>query len=893
MGRLQTALKGVTTTSVYEDGDMYSLVNLRRKGGSLHPVLPYMPVGSIPAGFDQIYVHRNSGWERWTGFFASQEDPVLTQVAWFEAGGEVVEWITTNLPDRINSVEQSGNLLVYTSDRTQYYALFVNGHYKWYGEFPALPAVMFDCYEEFSSDFDGTDDGRVSVIELFMETDSVYEKESKLKNMTDTIKSIVNMGIRYVDSLYMGDADIKDSSYDFNGLFHDAFFVRYALRLYDNSYINYSPPILLMSSSNILDLLQMNLVTYPKMDSIMRIFLNGMYITGFMPGMKYDFGVLQEYGDLIKSVDIFISPYVGISNVDNLHIAMEEIKLVPNLEYRIRCVSEINDVMMQRARDMSSFYLLKSISIGEDSGGSYVPLIAKSDLETISSVRNLVQRPQLEESVFIHREGAKKTFAYNGRLHMADITTVFFGGWPANFFLWATNEGAYRYNGLSRAFVFSPGDGIVIETEINAGGVNGKVYAEQIAEQRTFGMGSAMWSYPDSRAKRATFYMVRSGKWYRLRTLELKEHEFLNVSYYLSDKLGPIEFSVDSPEEVTPVDTGEDFTITSEGEMRVSDVNNPLVYDIRNNLSFFGGRIMNMSTALMNISNDNYGQYPLYVFTGAGVYTLRVGEGNIPYSTVSQPVYAEAPLLDVVCPTPLGVVFVSMRGLMFINGTRLDYLSGQVEERPAVLRLPDIGEAGKILYDAGMSEGFREYMKGITSLTYGSYYNEIVIADTSKPYGWILDMESGAMFRTTNRAGKPVRNVFPASYNFHGSAIFDINSGAGEADVVMITRPLRYDIPDVKKMERIVLRGLFYGLKRMGEYEPLTGLLYSNDSRTFLFARGLYIKEGDRRDLDLGMFFRQQFREYIFVFAGRVSEGTKIEILESEVTKSYDNTKMR
>jgi hypothetical protein len=918
MGRLQTGLRGVTTTSNYDDGDMYSLVNLRLKGGALQPILPYGDVGSMPARFDDVYVHRNADWEHWIGVFVSRSEPVLTQVAWFEVGGDVVEWIAENLPDKINSVEQSGNLLVFTSDRSQYYALFIDGHYRWYGELPDLPVVEFGCYDEFSEDLDG-DDYKTRYVE-FKEDILIDEKLSRLKTWETDIKARINTGIKRVDYLYTNNASVNDNTYDFNGLFHDAFFVRYTFRLYDDSYISYSPPVLLMPGSNILDLLTVSLavefmgeVLYEKgllagaiknalYDMAFRTRLTGLKVAGFMPGMKYDFSALRQYKDLIKSVDIFISPYVGISNVDNIDIILENLTLKPAelVEWRGRYISSITSEMERRVRDMSSFYLIKSIPVGEDSGGVYIPLLAKDDDETLSAIRNLVHQPQLEESTFIHMEGAKKTFSYNGRLHMADITTTFFNGFTPPFFRVGTNEGWGAYNGVKGGFILAPDQIIITETKIQAGSSIGYVYnvfQNTGTESLQFGMCSAMISYPDIRAKQMTFYLTHpsiSNYWHRMKTIELKEHDFLNIAYYLQEGLRPIGISgAGVMMEVPAVDTGVDFIVRAENEMRVSDVNNPLVYNNKNSLVFGSGRVMNMSNVLMNVSNDNYGQYPLYVFTAGGVYTLSVSEGDIPYSSVLQPVYAEAPLSDIVCPTSLGVVFVSRRGLMFINGTRLDYLTGGVEERPEELRLPEVAGSTEVLYDSGMSEMFTEYIKGVTSLTYNSYYNEIIVADDTKPYGWILDLDSGAMCRTTNRAGRQVRNAFPASYNFYDTVVFDINKEAGGADVRMITRPLRYGTPDVKRMERIILRGVFYGLGRTGDYEPLTGLLYSNDSRFFLMSRGLKIKEGNRRDLDLGMFFGQQFRGYVFFFAGRVLEGTKIEFLESEVEKVYNNTKMR
>jgi hypothetical protein len=67
MKRVQTGLKGITTASTYEDGDMYSLVNLRRKGGVLHPVAPHAAEQELCDTYDLYFIHKNEDWAHWIG----------------------------------------------------------------------------------------------------------------------------------------------------------------------------------------------------------------------------------------------------------------------------------------------------------------------------------------------------------------------------------------------------------------------------------------------------------------------------------------------------------------------------------------------------------------------------------------------------------------------------------------------------------------------------------------------------------------------------------------------------------------------------------------------------------------------------------------------------------
>jgi hypothetical protein len=397
-----------------------------------------------------------------------------------------------------------------------------------------------------------------------------------------------------------------------------------------------------------------------------------------------------------------------------------------------------------------------------------------------------------------------------------------------------------------------------------------------------------MLSYPDASATRMTFYHVEraTGKWYKLTSLDLKEHDFLNLSYYLDADFAPLWLRPRGGEEVAPLNIETTYGYRSKNELYVSEVNNPLVFPDVNRITTGNGRIMNMSTNVMNAGEENYGQFPLYVFSEGGVYTLRTGEGNIPYGSVSQPAYADAPVSDVVCATPLGVVFAVRRGLAFINGENIRLLTPSLEETPEGLHLEESAGITDGLYAYGR-ESFTEYIKKITSITYNNRYNEIIVSDSARDFSWSLPLDNLCVFQTTNRQGKAVKNAFPESYNFLNGEVFDIQTGEGSADVCMITRALRFGTGDIKKLERMILRGLIYGVNDRlysgSKYPPFTGIQYSNDGRNFLFSRGLNLKKQNFNGIDTGMLARQQFREYVLLFAARVDGRTKIRYLDAEV----------
>ena len=153
MKRIPTELKGVSTVSTYEDGAMYSLVNLRRKGGVLHPVAPHAVEMSMCGEYDIYFIHRSEGWEHFIliengiedrpepklktengGFPGENSDPELkvesfSDVYWSvdpSDCGDVRE-LKFGVPGVVNSVEQNGNMLIFITDDAMYYALWRGG----------------------------------------------------------------------------------------------------------------------------------------------------------------------------------------------------------------------------------------------------------------------------------------------------------------------------------------------------------------------------------------------------------------------------------------------------------------------------------------------------------------------------------------------------------------------------------------------------------------------------------------------------------------------------------------------------------------------------------------------------------------------------------------------
>ncbi|MDR2917840.1 MAG: hypothetical protein LBV72_00535 [Tannerella sp.] len=918
MKRAQTELKGITTTSIYEDGDMYSLVNLRRKGGALHPVAPHVAERELCSEYDIYFIHKNEDWEHWIGVINDTENnssDVFWNINVLDCG-EVKE-LKLDIEGVINSVEQNGNMLIFITDDTIYYALFRNGDYVWYGELPDLIPIEWNCYEEreiYTNATSGELRRGISYSDYF---EGAINSELTLEQFTENTQAVINGARGWLTSDYLGSSSYNKNSGEFGGIFFDSFFIRYAYRLYDDTNVKLSPPILVMPASDILDLLRVNIKYGTGKIYSVGIFgrtkLTGTYVSidnfdssksllfqkGFIPGMKYDLSSLSAYEGLIKGIDIFISPYVGISTIDNINtrLIVEDDGASDYVGKEIRLIEAFPGDMMKNVTEMASFYLVKSIDLGETTGGNYTPFPEKTDSDTIKNIVNLVHKRQLEDDTrSAHKIGAKKSYTYNRRLHLADIKTTYFNGFIRPFFGWDKSSPDWTYNGFP-AYVIGhqpdipAGTEVIIEVDIERGSSQGKVYSSYVLTEDLNLVHSAMISYPDIDAKKMVFYLkYQSGVIERVGSFDLIEHEFLNIAYFINDDLRPIYLHFG--DQVQDIGLPGGFSYKSPNELQVSETNNPLRMTNDNILTVGNGRILALGSNVMNVANWNYGTYPLYVFTTEGVYSLKVGDGDIAYSVIIQPASLEAPVSDVICQTPAGVIFAIARGLCIINGTRVDFLSRAIEEAPVKLNFQTSPETNGVWLNYGV-ESFMAYLKGLTGMLYNNYKNELVVMNNSKDYNWILAFDDMSFYTTTEKIEHVVQNSFPDLKVVAGTNLLDFSKEEGDAHISFTTRPLLYGTQDVKMMERILIRATIYGIKKASDKNPIVITHYSNDGRNFIASKGLLIKEGNHKDVDTGMYGRTKFRQYTFSLAGICGQDTIIEFLESEIAKEYENTKMR
>jgi len=954
MQRITTPINGITTTSTYQDGDCYSLVNLRPKNGALHPVPPRKTIARLSYKYDIVFVHKNNDYENWIGIINNgdsagvytdilqtvscgvtgvvniiagdkytapngavfiikeiditngsgkirlqpDEDSTVWEIP--EANGSlsleegtgqsVISYtgllaedhkiIQTDIPGNITAVEQIGNTLSLITPDTIYYILYESGKYKFLGILPDLPVVNFKTDMPIDTENSNNPDNPNCYKEFKTYYWEVFGRDHYIipTAFIEATKAV----------LYRA----RDKAHEENGsYFFDAFFIRYAFRLYDGSLTKHSPPILVMPPE---DITKMMFTKYRFYEG----HLNGKdnlgdhyaYIKAFLVKMWYNLKGMENWNEIIQSVDFFVSPYMSISTPENIrtNINTEETK---EKFQEAWIIEKLTSAHLAAVKDNSTFYYAGKIELGDEVYKDYAVTFPEESLDP-KFMDNLVHREAMTDDNFSHHlYGASLSYVYNNRLHIANTKTTFFKGFNMGFFQWYNACNAVEPpQGLI--------DGMVAEVEIQTGTHTGKVYSayDNDPKCRQF-FASSFISYPDTRAKKITIYEVKESIWTQVRSLSLTPHPFLNLAYYVDKDLKPIIGDYNLPPLSEIPESNLIISLSEPNKIKVSELNNPIVFPNLNTYQVSNGKVLALASNIMNVSDWNYGQYPLYVFTSEGIWTLNVGEGEVVYSNLSSPTYYEAPSTDKIASTPYGVLFTTKRGLCIINGQQVDFISPQLEQEPKQLVLELPANSSRLIQNINPIP-FSVFIKNLDKILYNPNENEVILSAFNSGFNYVLNMSSMLFYQSTESFDLDVKNIYPDFQVSKGNLLKDyskaeiiINGNKKEpvaADVSFIFRPLLFGSPDHKKLERMILRSTLYNKDKL-----VFMAQSSDDGLNFSCTKGAILKAGNYKDLDTGLIVRNKFRHYLYIFGGTLDMESRINMLESVVANEYQNEKMR
>ena len=273
--------------------------------------------------------------------------------------------------------------------------------------------------------------------------------------------------------------------------------------------------------------------------------------------------------------------------------------------------------------------------------------------------------------------------------------------------------------------------------------------------------------------------------------------------------------------------------------LQLTETDNPFVLPSAANYAFGekDNEILAISSNSGLTTDRNFGTYPLYVFTTDGIYTMAVGSGDVAYSNIVQ-LNTTQIINKNVLNTPLGVMFLSKRGLCIINGRQIQCISDLVKGNPTITSDGNLNKLTNIAQKKFNPATFRmendlttilqtdaltpvsdDFLAEIkdSQLYYDEVHNEVCIVVKDK-YTYVFNLSLNVFYKRSDYFqvdGKVLstsqttvtQGLIVLTQNKINLFSFDEEFSEDEdicKSVAIITKPFLLDTRHLKNIERII-----------------------------------------------------------------------------------------
>lgn len=602
------------------------------------------------------------------------------------------------------------------------------------------------------------------------------------------------------------------------------FFVRYALKLYDGSYVNASTPILMLPNSGYAPMMQFGEDT--PADATYKAF-----IATLQYAVKTD--IQEVWKDVVSSVDIFISsplyPYDGgaeydetksyfsfiakeknstgsydlvkdanfgigkcsvANNNDNYYKhnivdvsnkVFKDMGTSDDSEYSIKFVKVAEEKLQEKIEHVNTFYLISSINF-EDFTTNEIYNDVKIEKNTLV---NIEQNKTLKDGFY-----ADKTFfdahveTYNNRLHLYNYKYQL----PAPTDIWLQNSHVYIDNDLNyrlkSIYVF-------IQTQ------DGEKLVKYEYENEPCLTNAFFFAYPDRRATKAFFVYINNENGQKKAIVRLlTKHKILNMAYYITPDINEglfhlsydIDFSEDNYKNYT------DY-IQSTNTILQSYANMPFAFvDAASSIPC--NKLIAIKPQCVALSQGQYGEFPLMAFTDNGIWALSINSEGL--YVAKQSAGRDVLISDeAILQLDKAITFITDRGVCLMSGSNTQYISDAIYENNT--SLTDI-------------EQFKTFITHC-KMFYDYAHNRIVFYDKSLNYAYAYYINHNSWCVIDIDIEKALLS-FPSALAISSDKTkvlnFSTENTTNQTDFKLITRPLKMKAPNIfKTLYLIIQRGYF------------------------------------------------------------------------------------
>lgn len=827
--------KGMTNVPsdlLSDDSELLESDGFIFKDGEMKPIQKPVKIkalgGELGAGSTIMYVHKMADYKCIITKLEHTDSIICYKMNGDQIDINSGQSFSIGAPSDIKSV---GNTLVCATEKGIHYLLYKGGKYVDLGTELPKPKVEFytdGTVDNWQKDQDDLKkDSFMCNIKSFVDENNRYAYYEPFIGGNVEAYELHSTGLGadpdyYLPELYIAHTVKQDKETDFKNAvvghveqminwvkdknkFAFPFFVRFALKMFDGSYTRISNPIIcypsIIRNCKFVQMYKGNKSYYKEEDGVNG---SGMYMYHIAySGLFFKASIenKENWSDIIKEIVVFATDDVKSFELNGdwkFKDPMDVNKTVfyngggtyhenvldfRHYNYRgdgyhplasewIMPVFKTEDKIIKELLNKTQFYKLFSLDMNSKYlDGEWHDSSAKnesaSDVNIIEDdvVSNLTEQEQLKVDDYYGwtKLVADKLFVYNSRINTIGLKRYPFKGF--NFFTENKTPGDYSYE----YFVH------IVTTDIDTWVKSDK---NDNVDPIVF---SGWLYYPDPNAKEMLIRRVDGTGTFGWR-VSLSQHKMLNGAYSFAN-LPHSSKNISISSINVPDVTGGYEDLNS--QIFTSVVNNPFVFEASGDNTVGTGKILGIIANTEAVSQGQFGQYPLMVFTDEGIYGMSVNSEGL-YSA-SYPISREvsnesSPLV----PTDRLVFFTSKKGLMAASGGSVACMSEQLKGRTS--NGADITSEGRFLdfiKDCMIAYDYRDSLLRI--------YNK------SKSYQYIYNMVDKTFSVVSNDVFvKAVVNDYPD--NLIQDTEGNVYTLTGKPDVFdddrlysgeIITRPLK------------------------------------------------------------------------------------------------------
>lgn len=705
----QIQLRGISRTpsdKMSEDGGLSESLNMFMDTAENAPAFVPEDVTKdlkLPADLqaERIFIHKTANYEN---YITQEDDKVVAYADMYAA-----TLLTLPLGENLFDINAVGNILILTTTESVHYILWKNDQYVYIGDQLPVPVIEFEVIGNDDEVFRGSSRGSVKLdtsgetvgrmpIALF-EKDAWEKAARGVHEIEETNEYFKAFSLDFWSAVQSTKTKIGKWGY-----FSCPRFVRYAIKLYDGSYIYHSVPVLLGAGKNEWISVTGSYTETTTPVSSLTYQIN-LFYKATAKLIAWD---IEGWEDIIQGVDIFISTDITYPAINEVFATCDD----GGGKVYFKGYEDSFELTKQEVLSKSEFYKIKSIpALDLSSLKSGIDLHTDFDVETSET---LVTKERLTSDYMAsHKVVPRNISLFNNSIITNAAKIQYPSPYPllnglfSDINLVIDNYQDYqtpstyqmkfhvrRNNGEEFSIMArNPEGGFDFITPLVSN------HAPSALETHFYAKPMAWIAYPDPNCYKVDIYLGQG----EIVSIDMSQHPSLSCAYAF---IGLDQFYENMQ---TAADAEYDYSERTayevSNQVMMSMQNNPFVFPANQRYTLQAS-VIGTSIATEALSQGQFGQFPIYVFTEDGIWAMETAaDGSF---ITSKPLAREVCINpDSICSIDNAVVFVTDKAVMMIQGSQVMNISPYMNGRHYV---PNASAVNLISHQ----DGFAEFADAIT-----------------------------------------------------------------------------------------------------------------------------------------------------------------------------------